>query len=77
MEKQAPDIIVIDCGPSQSFKHLNSGQKFFDMMGNLCIKIDDLNGHNSVTVEPALEAENVPRTCWIADLAPVRPARFS
>ena len=77
MEKAAPDIIVVDCGPRQAFKSIPSGQKFFDAVGNLCIKVDELNGHNSVTIEPAFEFDNVPRTCWMADLAPVRPARFS
>lgn len=75
MEKPIPEVIVIDCGPTQPFRNLNPGHKFFDHLGNLCIKVNELNGVNSVTVEP-IDAKT-PMSAWITDMAPVRPARFS
>jgi hypothetical protein len=71
----APEVMIVDRGPIQAFSTLNSGMQFLDHVGNLCIKIDEINGANSVTFCPT--AKNTPVTCWIADLAPVRIVKIS
>lgn len=75
MSNQAPEIFVMDKGPIQPFRAIPEGSKFFDHIGNLCIKVSELNGVNSVTVHPV--SKEMPQACWLTELAPVRPTRFS
>lgn len=71
----APEVMIIDRGPIQKFSSLCSGTRFFDAVGNLCIKIDEINGANSVTFHPI--SKDIPGACWMADLAPVRVVGIS